>query len=63
MKNCSEFSAQVAIEEDGQERMKKKMRTLTPKEVVVIRPQPAVMINHGEVSVPASENQPATEPK
>jgi len=30
------------------------MRTLKPKEVVVVRPQPAVMINHGEVSVPMS---------
>lgn len=58
MKTCSEFSAQIAIEEHRQERMKV-MRTLTPKEVVVIRPQPAVMINHSEVSVPASENQSA----
>jgi hypothetical protein len=40
------------------------MRTLKPSEVVVIRPQPAVMINHGEVSAPASsEIQPAAKPK
>jgi hypothetical protein len=40
------------------------MRTLNPKEVVVIRPQPAVMINHGEVSAPApSEIQPAIRSK
>lgn len=38
-------------------------RTLKPKEVVVIRPQPAVMINHGEVSAPmSSEIQLATKP-
>lgn len=40
------------------------MRTLSPKEVAIIRPQPAVMINHGEVSAPAPSGiQPATRSK
>jgi len=40
------------------------MRTLKPAEVVVIRPQPSVMINFGEVSAPApSEIQPAARSK
>jgi hypothetical protein len=28
------------------------MRNLNPKEIIVIEPQPAVMINHSEPAVP-----------
>ncbi len=31
------------------------MRILKPKEVTMIKPQPAVMINHSDPSVPASK--------
>jgi len=34
------------------------MRTLKPAEVKVVQPQPAVMINHGEPSVPVSSEIP-----
>jgi hypothetical protein len=40
------------------------MRTLQPEEVEVIEAQPAVMINHGEPSVPiSSETSTATKSK